>query len=124
MLSRGQRKPAGFLQPDRRLPGRRFFIPLLTEDTFRQEGWHVDAENVEDKPVFRGVVYNEMKGVYSSPDSVLAEQSQQAMFPDNLYSLDSGGNPEDIPNLTYQAFVDFHRRYYQPGNARFFLLGR
>ena len=99
------------------------FYPLLTEDTFRQEGWHVDAENVEDKPVFRGVVYNEMKGVYSSPDSVLAEQSQQAMFPDNLYSLDSGGNPEDIPNLTYQAFVDFHRRYYQPGNARFFFWG-
>lgn len=99
------------------------FHPLLTEDTFRQEGWHVDAESIENKPVFRGVVYNEMKGVYSSPDSVLSEQSQQAMFPDNLYSLDSGGNPEFIPNLTYPAFVDFHKRYYQPANARFFFWG-
>ncbi|MBQ3058688.1 MAG: insulinase family protein, partial [Desulfovibrio sp.] len=72
---------------------------------------------------YKGVVYNEMKGVYSSPDSVLAEQSQQAVFPDTLYSLDSGGNPEVIPDLTYKAFQDFHGRYYHPSNARFFFWG-
>lgn len=99
------------------------FHPQLSEDTFRQEGWHVEAENADAPWTFKGVVYNEMKGVYSSPDSVLAEQTQQAMFPDNLYSLDSGGNPERIPDLTYEDFKDFHRRYYQPGNARFFFWG-
>lgn len=99
------------------------FHPLLTEDTFRQEGWHIDAIGADTPWTFKGVVYNEMKGVYSSPDSILAEQSQQAVFPDNLYSLDSGGNPEVIPSLTYEAFCDFHSRYYQPGNARFFFWG-
>ena len=64
-----------------------------------------------------------MKDVYSSPDSVLSEQSQQALFPDTLYSLDSGGNPENIPDLTYQAFCDFHSNYYHPSNARFFFWG-
>lgn len=99
------------------------FHPLLSENTFRQEGWHIEADTADGPWVFKGVVYNEMKGVYSSADSVLAEQSQQAVFPDNLYSLDSGGNPEHIPDLTYQAFRDFHSRYYQPGNARFFFWG-
>lgn len=99
------------------------FHPLLSEDTFRQEGWHIEAESADAPWTFKGVVYNEMKGVYSSPDSVLAEQSQQAVFPDNLYSLDSGGNPERIPDLGYIAFKDFHQRYYQPGNARFFFWG-
>ena len=99
------------------------FHPLLAEATFWQEGWHIDAETADGPWTFKGVVYNEMKGVYSSPDSVLGEQSQQAVFPDNLYSLDSGGNPECIPDLTYQAFRDFHARYYQPGNARFFFWG-
>lgn len=98
------------------------FHPRLSEDTFRQEGWHVEA--VEGRPwTYKGVVYNEMKGAYSSPDSVLAEKSQQAVFPDTLYSLDSGGDPQRIPDLSYRAFCDFHRSHYQPGNARFFFWG-
>jgi len=98
------------------------FHPRITEDIFRQEGWHVAAE--ENAPwVYKGVVYNEMKGVYSSPESVLGEQSQQAMFPDMLYSLDSGGEPESILQLGYEAFKSFHTRYYHPSNARFFFWG-
>ncbi|MDR1946534.1 MAG: insulinase family protein, partial [Desulfovibrio sp.] len=78
------------------------FHPRINEDTFRQEGWHIEAESPDGPWTYKGVVYNEMKGVYSSPDSVLAEKSQQALFPDMLYSLDSGGNPEHIPDLTYE----------------------
>ena len=99
------------------------FHPRISEDIFRQEGWHVEAEDTKGPWTYKGVVYNEMKGAYSSPDSVLAEQSQQAIFPDMLYSLDSGGNPEVIPDLTYEAFRDFHSRYYHPSNARFFFWG-
>jgi Zn-dependent M16 (insulinase) family peptidase len=99
------------------------FHPRINEDTFRQEGWHIEAEGPDGPWTYKGVVYNEMKGVYSSPDSVLAEKSQQALFPDMLYSLDSGGNPEHIPDLTYENFCDFHKRYYHPGNARFFFWG-
>lgn len=99
------------------------FHPRISEDIFRQEGWHIEAESPDEPWSYKGVVYNEMKGAYSSPDSVLAEQSQQAVFPDTLYSLDSGGNPEVIPDLTYEAFRDFHARYYHPSNARFFFWG-
>ena len=99
------------------------FHPRINEDIFKQEGWHVDAPSADGPWAYKGVVYNEMKGVYSSPDSVLAEQSQQALFPDTLYSLDSGGNPQCIPDLTYEAFCDFHSRYYHPSNARFFFWG-
>jgi len=98
------------------------FHPHITENIFRQEGWHVAAE--EGAPwVYKGVVYNEMKGVYSSPESVLGEQSQQAVFPDMLYRLDSGGEPESILQLTYNAFKNFHVRFYHPSNARFFFWG-
>ena len=99
------------------------FHPRISEDIFRQEGWHIEAESPDGPWAYKGVVYNEMKGAYSSPDSVLAEQSQQAVFPDTLYSLDSGGNPEVIPQLTFAAFRDFHARYYHPSNARFFFWG-
>ncbi len=98
------------------------FHPRITEDIFRQEGRHTAAE--EGAPwSYQGVVYNEMKGVYSSPESVLAEQSQWAVFPDMIYSLDSGGEPESILKLTYAQFTDFHTRYYHPSNARFFFWG-
>ena len=98
------------------------FHPRITEDIFHQEGRHVAAE--EDAPwVYQGVVYNEMKGAYSSPESILGEQSQQAVFPDMLYGLDSGGEPESILKLSYAAFKDFHARYYHPSNARFFFWG-
>ncbi|MDE7371398.1 MAG: insulinase family protein [Desulfovibrio sp.] len=99
------------------------FHPRISEDIFRQEGWHVEAAPGDAPWTYKGVVYNEMKGAYSSPDSVLAEKSQQAVFPDTLYSLDSGGDPERIPDLAYTAFKEFHRRHYQPGNARFFFWG-
>lgn len=99
------------------------FHPLLTENTFRQEGWHVEVEESEKPWSYKGVVFNEMKGVYSQGDSMLAELSQQVLFPDNLYSLDSGGNPEKIPDLTWEQFRDFHRRHYNPSNARFFFWG-
>ncbi|MBQ7456613.1 MAG: insulinase family protein [Desulfovibrio sp.] len=99
------------------------FHPMLSEDIFRQEGWHIEADDLHTPWVYKGVVFNEMKGAYSSPDSVLAEQSQQSIFPDMLYRFDSGGNPEEIPNLTYEAFRAFHDTYYHPSNARFFFWG-
>lgn len=97
--------------------------PIISEDIFRQEGWHLEAESADGPFGFKGVVYNEMKGVYSSPDSILAEQSQQSIFPDICYGLDSGGNPEVIPQLTYKGFTDFHKQYYHPSNAYIFFWG-
>lgn len=98
------------------------FHPRITEDIFLQEGRHTAAG--EDAAwSYQGVVYNEMKGVYSSPESILGEQSQQAVFPDMLYSLDSGGDPECILNLGYEDFKAFHEKYYHPSNARFFFWG-
>lgn len=99
------------------------FHPRITEDIFRQEGWHVEAEAPDAPWTYKGVVYNEMKGAYSTPDSVLAEQSQQATFPDMVYALDSGGAPEAILGLTYENFKKFHATYYHPSNARFFFWG-
>lgn len=99
------------------------FHPRISEDILRQEGWHVEAESADAPWVYKGVVYNEMKGAYSTPDSVLAEQSQQAVFPDMLYSLDSGGEPEAILGLTYEGFKNFHETLYHPSNARFFFWG-
>ncbi len=102
------------------------FFPRITEECFQQEGWHIETDNADplNGPLsYKGVVYNEMKGVYSSPDSLLAEQSQQAVFPDNTYSLDSGGDPEVILSLTYEAFKQFHTEHYHPSNARFFFWG-
>ena len=99
------------------------FHPRISEDIFRQEGWHVEADAPDAPWTFKGVVYNEMKGAYSTPDSVLSEQSQQAVFPDMIYSLDSGGDPEVIPQLSYAAFKAFHTTFYHPSNARFFFWG-
>lgn len=99
------------------------FFPRITEEIFRQEGWHIEADAPEGPFAYKGVVYNEMKGVYSSPESILSEQSQQSLFPDTTYGLDSGGNPERIPDLTYEQFADFHATYYHPSNARFFFWG-
>ncbi len=99
------------------------FFPRITEDIFRQEGWHMEPENGEDRFIFKGVVYNEMKGAFSSPESVLARHCLHALFPDTVYSLESGGDPEVIPSLSYAAFKDFHRRYYHPSNAYFYFWG-
>lgn len=97
------------------------FYPRIPEEIFGQEGWHF--ENQDGQLVYKGVVYNEMKGVYSSPDSLLGEMTQRALFPATTYGVNSGGEPSDIPNLTYRQFKDFHTRYYHPSNARFFFYG-
>ena len=99
------------------------FHPLITENIFRQEGWHFELDAPGDPLTRKGVVYNEMKGAYSSPDGVLSEYSQRVLFPDTTYGLDSGGDPEIIPQLTYEAFLDFHRRNYHPSNARIWFYG-
>jgi Zn-dependent M16 (insulinase) family peptidase len=99
------------------------FYPRLTPEVLQQEGWHFELENRRDPMIFKGVVYNEMKGVYSSPDSLLGRYSQEVIFPDNTYGVDSGGDPNHIPDLTYEQFKAFHERYYHPGNARIFFYG-
>ncbi|MBU1042654.1 MAG: insulinase family protein [Proteobacteria bacterium] len=99
------------------------FFPNLTENTLKQEGWHYDVESVDAPLAYKGVVFNEMKGAYSSPESLLSEYSQRALFPDTCYGLDSGGDPERIPDLTFQQFMDFHARYYHPSNAYAFFSG-
>ncbi|SFM72122.1 insulinase family protein [Thermodesulforhabdus norvegica] len=99
------------------------FFPMLREEIFLQEGWHYHVENPSEKPEIRGVVYNEMKGAYSSPERVLAETIQQSLFPDHPYSFDSGGDPLEIPNLSYEDFVAYHKRFYHPSNSRIFFYG-
>jgi len=99
------------------------FHPRITKDFFMQEGWHYELESSEAELTYKGVVYNEMKGVYSSPDSLLMETSQQSLFPDTTYGLDSGGNPKKIPDLTYEQFKTFHESFYHPSNARIFFYG-
>ena len=99
------------------------FFPRLTGNTLKQEGWHFDVEAVDQPLAYKGVVFNEMKGAYSSPESLLSEYSQRALFPDTCYGLDSGGDPERIPGLTFAQFMDFHTRYYHPSNAYAFFSG-
>ncbi len=99
------------------------FYPRLTPFTLQQEGWHLELEEIEHPFIYKGVVFNEMKGAYSSPERVLAEYSQQSLFPGHAYGLDSGGVPEDIPNLTFEQFMSFHQKYYHPSNARIFFHG-
>lgn len=92
-------------------------------EIFQQEGWHYELES-EDGPVtLNGVVYNEMKGAFSSPEDVLDRVTLNSLFPDTTYANESGGDPECIPDLTYEGFLDFHRRYYHPCNAYIYLYG-
>ena len=100
------------------------FFPRITPEIFAQEGWHLVPDGDEAKLRYQGVVYNEMKGAYSSPDSMLAEYSQQSLFPDTTYGLDSGGHPDVIPELSYEQFLEFHRTLYHPSNARIFIYGK
>ena len=93
------------------------------EEIFRQEGWSYKLENPEDKLEYNGVVYNEMKGAFSSPEGVLDRMIMKSLFPDNQYSNESGGDPESIPELTYQDFLDFHSKYYHPSNSYIYLYG-
>lgn len=99
------------------------FFPRITEAIFQQEGWHLEAEEENSPLTYKGVVYNEMKGAFSSPESVLGRHCLHALFPDTVYGLESGGDPKDIPSLTYEAFFKFHADYYHPSNARFFFWG-
>ena len=93
------------------------------KEIFMQEGWHYYIENKEDELKYNGVVYNEMKGAYSSPDSILYRKIPQTIYPDTCYALSSGGDPDEIPNLTYEEFVEFHKKYYHPSNSYIFLYG-
>ena len=93
------------------------FFPLLHPYTFAQEGWHYELNSLDDELKIKGVVYNEMKGAYSSPDNLLGELSQQSLFSGHTYGLDSGGKPEEIVNLNYEQFLAFHQKYYHPANS-------
>jgi len=98
------------------------FFPLIKPETLKQEGWHYEL--AENEPLtFKGVVFNEMKGAYSSPESVLYRYSQQSLFPDTTYGHSSGGDPKFIPDLTYDAFKRFHETLYHPSNSRIFFYG-
>ena len=93
------------------------------ENIFRQEGWHYEMEDASSPLTVNGVVYNEMKGVFSSPDSVLERETMNALFPEVPYGVESGGDPKDIPKLSYSRYLDFHRRYYHPSNSYLYLYG-
>jgi len=98
------------------------FFPLLKEHMFRQEGHRLEIDE-EGKLYRTGIVYNEMKGSYSSAESIAAEWSGRSLFPDNTYGFDSGGDPGEIPDLTYEQFVSFHNTYYHPSNCLISLYG-
>lgn len=93
------------------------------EEIFRQEGWHYQLEDRSGPLIYNGVVYNEMKGAFSSADDVLERGIMNSLFPDTTYGCESGGDPADIPDLTYEQFLDFHRKYYHPSNSYIYLYG-
>lgn len=101
------------------------FFPNLhkRKEIFMQEGWHYHLENAEDPIEINGVVYSEMKGAMSSPDSTVFDELTAALYPDGTYGVNSGGDPDVIPSLTYEYYTDFHRRYYHPSNSYIFLYG-
>ncbi len=90
---------------------------------FEQEGWHYELDSLDGELTINGVVYNEMKGAFSSPDDVLYRQISNSLFPDTIYGVESGGDPDVIPKLTYEQFLEFHRRYYHPSNSYIYLYG-
>lgn len=93
------------------------------EKIFRQEGWHYELEEVEGPLTYNGVVFNEMKGVFSSPTQLLERNIQRSLFPDTPYGVESGGDPEVIPDLTYEDYLAFHSKYYHPSNSYIYLYG-
>lgn len=99
------------------------FFPQLPPHILRQEGWHYELENPDEPIVYKGVVFNEMKGNYSSPDGLIGDYSQQSLYPDTYYAYDSGGDPKVIPTLTYDEFIAYHRRHYHPSNAMVYFYG-
>ncbi len=99
------------------------FYPRIDPLIFQQEGWHYELFEAAGPITLKGVVYSEMKGAYSSPDNIMARYAQQSLFPDNTYSLESGGDPKIIPELTYDMFYEFHRKFYHPSNSRIYFYG-
>jgi Zn-dependent M16 (insulinase) family peptidase len=101
------------------------FYPNIytTPETFMQEGWHYELTKPEDSLTYKGVVYNEMQGVFSEPDSIMAQKISQSLFPDTPYGFVSGGEPKAIPELSWEAFLQFHKTFYHPSNAYMFLYG-
>ena len=101
-----------------------FYPNIYTKpEILMQEGWHYELENKEDKLTYKGVVYNEMKGAFSSPEGSLMRKIQESLFPDTSYGVESGGDPEFIPDLTHKEFLEFHKKYYHPSNSYIFLYG-
>ena len=100
------------------------FAPAIykQEEIFRQEGWHYEVGE-DGNLTYNGVVFNEMKGALSSPDDLIFDRINEALYPDITYSKESGGDPEVIPELTYEQFLDFHRKYYHPSNSYIYLYG-
>ena len=97
--------------------------PLISPYTLMQEGWHYELETADGEISYKGVVFNEMKGAYSSPDGVMEEKSRSLLYPSTPYHHDSGGNPENIPDLTYAGFKGFYETFYHPTNAKIFFYG-
>ena len=97
--------------------------PLLDEQTFMQEGWHYEINDVNEPLTYKGVVFNEMKGVYSSPDDVLEARIMASLFPKHVYGTDYGGDPRSIPDLTYENFKAFWETYYHPSNSFIYFYG-
>ncbi len=93
------------------------------EQIFKQEGWHYELESLEGQLKYNGVVYNEMRGAFSSPEGVLDRTIMASLFPDNCYSKESGGDPKYIPQLKYEEFLEFHKKYYHPANSYIYLYG-
>ncbi|NOH17013.1 insulinase family protein [Clostridium cochlearium] len=101
------------------------FYPNIYEqpEIFMQEGWHYEIENKNEDIEYKGVVYNEMKGAFSSPESILSRKIMETLYPDTAYGVESGGNPDHIPELTYDKFIEFHKKYYHPSNSYIYLYG-
>ena len=99
------------------------FKPFITPETLQLQGWHYEAENLDAPLSYKGVVFNEMKGVYSSPDALIGRYNQQSIFPDNAYGFDSGGDPAVMPDLSYEQFRSFYQRHYHPSNSLIFFYG-
>ncbi len=93
-------------------------------EILKQEGWHYELEDVARELTYKGVVYNEMKGAFSSPDSVLSRKLQETLYPDTPYGFESGGDPDLIPELTSEEFLEFHKEYYHPSNSYLYLYGK
>lgn len=101
------------------------FYPNIYENpyTFQQEGWHHHIENSDDPIIYNGVVYNEMKGAFSNPEEVLQNKIFESLYPESCYRFESGGDPDNIPELTYEKFLAFHKKYYHPSNSYIYMYG-